>query len=165
MTPWLNCAAGGRIIIIIIVRPEPDLKRNRRRRPAPRRRPRRLFQSHSPPRGGFDLTDRPVACPWERSRKIARLSRLPSTRRGAWSSARPGRRMYYRLRKTESQPEPHCCCQGRVALSSVRWTSPPTSTSSHSNPVTKWGGVGEPGTAPIAPDRTAKPVLSIVLVH
>jgi isoquinoline 1-oxidoreductase beta subunit len=30
---------------------------------------------------------------------------------------------------------------------------------------TKWGGVGEPGTAPIAPDRTAKPVLSIVLVH
>jgi len=36
----------------------------------------------------LDLTYRPVACPWQRSRRIARPSRPPSIRRAAWSSAR-----------------------------------------------------------------------------
>ena len=44
------------------------------------------FSSH-PPIDWFEVTNRSVACPWERNRKIARLSRPPSTRRGAWSSA------------------------------------------------------------------------------
>jgi hypothetical protein len=48
-----------------------------------------FFQSHPPHRRGSDVTDPPVACPWERSRRIARPSRPPSIRRGAWLSARP----------------------------------------------------------------------------